>query len=639
MTRYIYLFEFNPGLSLSGNPPDGTEDVAYSFTFTASGGTQPYSWSVIDGSLPSGLSLNSSTGEISGTPTSSGSFDFTVEVEDSLGATAEREFAVAIAQGTSVVTEVTHPGVTTAGTGIILIDARRMGDTWWDTVQSDGSDVRVRDSGGTVHPHVLRGWGPGRGTIVAEVPLGTSATTFDVVVGNDGISAAGGSVGTGYDHIWDFEEATDIVGGAGLSVATLDGSPYPPQRLWIMDWGDDVNNAHQGVAFDGTHFYITDNSAIYKYDTDWTLVTSNTSPFSSLPVGTDHLDDPTIYDGELWVTCNGQFFVIYNLSDLSFNRKIDFSGFGGDFEGTASITIHNDMAYVPKYNDNSGDSIHVFNLDGSYDSEITVNLLEMQGIERAWGLWWVVHEVNSEKRISAFDDTWTEVTWWGSPAIEMEEAALRVSVYAPGIATGVQEVEGLYYYDNTLYCLVDHGDTSHVYSLDFSAAMSTFDHDTFSGALEASVARDTTQTVEFEFYRLERTAQRCIVSVTESATSTVNARSSVTIDNGNNYGTWESTGAGWLYSSVNPTAKTWHHGALVHDGSQRRLYLNGTEYGPDSADLPATVDSILFGTNDWDNNEPYFGAIRNARYRSSAASASDILFASEAAQSLTYTPA
>jgi hypothetical protein len=63
--------------------PDGTEGVAYSETLAATGGVTPYTWAVISGSLPAGLSLNSGTGEISGTPTSSGTSNFTVEVTDS----------------------------------------------------------------------------------------------------------------------------------------------------------------------------------------------------------------------------------------------------------------------------------------------------------------------------------------------------------------------------------------------------------------------------------------------------------------------------------------------------------------------------------------------------------------------------
>ena len=49
--------------------PNGTVGTAYSQTLAATGGATPYTWSVYSGSLPAGLSLGSSTGTISGTPT------------------------------------------------------------------------------------------------------------------------------------------------------------------------------------------------------------------------------------------------------------------------------------------------------------------------------------------------------------------------------------------------------------------------------------------------------------------------------------------------------------------------------------------------------------------------------------------
>src|SRR5579864_9767388 len=56
-----------------------TQDVgAYSQTLTASGGTPSYTWSVFSGALPTGTSLNSSTGAISGSA-SAGTYNFTIQ--------------------------------------------------------------------------------------------------------------------------------------------------------------------------------------------------------------------------------------------------------------------------------------------------------------------------------------------------------------------------------------------------------------------------------------------------------------------------------------------------------------------------------------------------------------------------------
>ena len=63
--------------------PGATLNFSYSATLASSGGTTPYTWSIINGSLPDGLSLGLNSGVISGTPTTSGSFGFTVQATDS----------------------------------------------------------------------------------------------------------------------------------------------------------------------------------------------------------------------------------------------------------------------------------------------------------------------------------------------------------------------------------------------------------------------------------------------------------------------------------------------------------------------------------------------------------------------------
>ncbi|GAC1700172.1 MAG: hypothetical protein NVS9B4_01060 [Candidatus Acidiferrum sp.] len=63
--------------------PPAVVGVPYSFAMYAVGGTPPYVWSVSSGALPAGLTINSATGVISGTPTSSIVDNFTIAVTDS----------------------------------------------------------------------------------------------------------------------------------------------------------------------------------------------------------------------------------------------------------------------------------------------------------------------------------------------------------------------------------------------------------------------------------------------------------------------------------------------------------------------------------------------------------------------------
>ena len=72
-----------PLLADCDNPPNGTVGTPYSHGIVADGGTPPYTYTIIGGMLPPGLTLNSSTGVISGTPTQPGKFQFSVQIVDS----------------------------------------------------------------------------------------------------------------------------------------------------------------------------------------------------------------------------------------------------------------------------------------------------------------------------------------------------------------------------------------------------------------------------------------------------------------------------------------------------------------------------------------------------------------------------
>ncbi len=61
----------------------GKAGVEYSATLAALGGTPPYTWGIDSGDLPDGLTLDSETGVISGSPASKGNYSFTAEVSDS----------------------------------------------------------------------------------------------------------------------------------------------------------------------------------------------------------------------------------------------------------------------------------------------------------------------------------------------------------------------------------------------------------------------------------------------------------------------------------------------------------------------------------------------------------------------------
>jgi hypothetical protein len=85
-------------ITTSGTLPQGQQGNTYNDTFTASGGTMPYSWSVSAGTPPPGVALNSN-GNFAGMPTTTGTFSFMVVVTDATSKTASGTFSVNVAGG------------------------------------------------------------------------------------------------------------------------------------------------------------------------------------------------------------------------------------------------------------------------------------------------------------------------------------------------------------------------------------------------------------------------------------------------------------------------------------------------------------------------------------------------------------
>jgi hypothetical protein len=81
--------------------PNGTDGSAYSQPLQVTGGQPPYIWSVYSGSLPANLTLTTN-GLLSGTLATNGTFDFTVEVADSLDGISDQSLSLTITNGAPV---------------------------------------------------------------------------------------------------------------------------------------------------------------------------------------------------------------------------------------------------------------------------------------------------------------------------------------------------------------------------------------------------------------------------------------------------------------------------------------------------------------------------------------------------------
>jgi len=90
--------------------PPGAVGTFYSQSLSALGGTPPYSWSLVSGALPSGLSPSAS-GQISGTPTSVGTLSFTMKVVDAASSSATQTFSLNIGSSLSFTSALRVPQI------------------------------------------------------------------------------------------------------------------------------------------------------------------------------------------------------------------------------------------------------------------------------------------------------------------------------------------------------------------------------------------------------------------------------------------------------------------------------------------------------------------------------------------------
>lgn len=120
------------------DPPGGTVSTVYSYQQTVTGGATPFVWSLASGALPTGITMSTSTGLLSGTPTVSGTFNFTVKVTDASAQIATRPVTIAI------IGKPAAPAAPTAVAGVLSATVT------WVAPASNGSTI----TGYTVTPFI-----------------------------------------------------------------------------------------------------------------------------------------------------------------------------------------------------------------------------------------------------------------------------------------------------------------------------------------------------------------------------------------------------------------------------------------------------------------------------------------------------
>jgi hypothetical protein len=130
--------------------PGGTQGSAYSQTLAVTGGNPPLTWSLASGTLPTGLSLNSG-GVISGTPTGSGTSNFTVQVSDNDNDIDTQVLSLTVSASATQYTYLRFEmtGTTNATEGRILELDWRVGSTEYPNPHYTTASADITGTGGS----------------------------------------------------------------------------------------------------------------------------------------------------------------------------------------------------------------------------------------------------------------------------------------------------------------------------------------------------------------------------------------------------------------------------------------------------------------------------------------------------------
>ncbi len=190
---------------------------AFSFSSTLSvTGTAAITFALQSGSLPAGLSLNTSTGVISGTPTTVASYTFTIRASNSYG-TNDKSFTVAVLQSTPSIVETSLSAMSTTASFSQTLTLSTGGPTITWSVQSGSlpAGLSLNSSNGAI---------TGTPTVAASYTAtirATNGTDYDDQVFTGTVIGARptlDAVGTGYTGTGTPSATLTVAGGTGNAV-------------------------------------------------------------------------------------------------------------------------------------------------------------------------------------------------------------------------------------------------------------------------------------------------------------------------------------------------------------------------------------------------------------------------------------
>lgn len=458
----------------------------------------------------------------------------------------------------------------------VAVDLADMPDSFWSATTEDGGNIRVTNAADVPLPFdiVFFDKGEKQGRLFFKANLSTASNNDFKVITQAGATALAPTDTYGRNAVWSafeamfaFESLVDRTGKG--HDATLSGSSST-YDYGVSAVGPSVN-AHQGVAYDGTYFYVIDTNNIRKFNSSWVLQATNSTALAD--TGTpdvNHLGDGCIKDGELFIVYErypnnpyaNQHVGVFDPADLSFKRTYDISAQGHE---VSSITYDpvNGYFVITDFTSPGYTKLHKYDTDFNYLGFITIpSTSKIQGITYYDNHLWLSTDSKTLYKLS-LDGTTRTVAWSGS-----------ISGYMEGIAA-----DGA----GNFFILFD-GSPSAVYTFGPSATQGEPGWLNLAGAGQAktNVVPAFTSWVIGASYIPRATTQGAIVSYSKNETANT-TRSTMVHRNGATLGIWN-TNDSWLDpAQTNMELLRQYRGHMLHDGTTlRKIFYNGILRGTDN---------------------------------------------------------
>ncbi len=347
---------------------DGTASIPYNANLVASGGSLPYTWYVINGNLPTGLSLQTD-GTISGVPSQAESSNFTIEVTDNAGNMASQVMNLNIASGTGDAFDfeddfesgILSPWNQLLSGSVELVDDPNDGFVLRKVGQNDPSG----------------GW----------APLNTVLDEFELVLYTRKVNNSGGNVirysltdgnGDGYGIKLSYPKGTlGIEKRTDWNGSSASGSINLPEQMTLNQWYT-LRLTRQGNALNASIYLgrvdpaqaismievsTTDNTYTqfsqiniqggYEFDTDNVRISSDTAQQPALSITTSTLAD-------------GSIGTAYNISLIADGGSLPYSWnvISGNLPAGLTLSSDGTISGVPSQSETSNFSVEVTDNEG-----------------------------------------------------------------------------------------------------------------------------------------------------------------------------------------------------------------------------------------------------------------------------------